>query len=78
MAKLTTKKRNALPSSTFALPGRKYLLDTANRARNALARGAQNATPEELATIRAKVRRRYPGIAVGGKRKGKRASSIVG
>ena len=67
MAVLTTKKRNQLPSSTFALPEqRKYPLDTPGRARNALSRGAQNASHEQLATIKAKVRRKYPGIKVGG------------
>ena len=42
MAKLTSKERNALPDSAFALPKqRKYPLDTKNRAINAKARGQQ-------------------------------------
>jgi len=42
MTKLTTKKRNELPDSKFSLPSeRKYPVDTKNRARNALARVAQ-------------------------------------
>lgn len=42
MSKLTSKKRNALPSSEFALPGtRKYPVDTRARAANAKARAAQ-------------------------------------
>lgn len=42
MAKLSSKERNKLPKSKFALPvERKYPVDTKNRARNALARVAQ-------------------------------------
>jgi hypothetical protein len=37
-------------------------VDTPNRARNALARGAQNASPSELAKIKRKVHSKYPGI----------------
>jgi hypothetical protein len=62
MTKLTTGRRNALPESTFALPGRRYPIEDANHARNALARAAQHATPAEAATIRRKVHARYPGI----------------
>jgi hypothetical protein len=70
MAKLTTARRNKLPSGSFALPGKRaYPVDTANRARNALARVAQNGTPAEKAKVRAKVRKKYPGIKVGGKKK---------
>lgn len=63
MAKLTTKARKALSGDVFAFPKeRKYPLDTMNRARNALARGSQFASPEQLATIRRKVHAKYPGI----------------
>lgn len=42
MAKLTTKKRNNLPASDFALPkSRKYPVDTKSRAANAKARATQ-------------------------------------
>lgn len=42
MAKLTTKRRNALPRSDFALPeSRKYPVDTKARAVNAKARASQ-------------------------------------
>ena len=75
MAKLTTKARKAIPTGNFALPGRRYPIENPAHARNALARASQNATPEEQKKIRAAVHRRYPSI---GKRKGKRASSIVG
>jgi len=64
MAKLTSKRRNAPATSQFALPGRKYPLDTANRATNALARGSEYASPAQQATIRRKVKSRYPGISV--------------
>lgn len=62
MTKLTTGRRNALPESTFALPGRRYPIEDANHARNALARVAQHGTTAEKATVRARVHRRYPGI----------------
>ena len=73
---LTAAKRRALPSSEFALPGQgegpggkgsgSYPIDTVARARNALARGAQHASSSELATIKRKVKSRYPSIKVGG------------
>jgi hypothetical protein len=72
MAKITTARRKALPSSDFALPGKgegpagkgagSYPIDTPGRARNALARGAQHASPAELATIKRKVHAKYPSI----------------
>jgi len=71
---LSAAKRRSMPSSEFALPGKgegpggkgagAYPIDTAARARNALARGAQHASPGELATIKRKVKSRYPGIKV--------------
>lgn len=63
MAKLTSKQRKALPTSTFAIPGRRaYPINDPNHARNALARVSQFGTPEEKAIVRAKVARKYPGI----------------
>lgn len=42
MAKLTTKQRNALPNSAFALPKqRKYPINDASHAANAKARATQ-------------------------------------
>ena len=61
-AVLTTAGRSHIAAKNFALPGGRYPIDTAARARNALARGAQNATPSELATIKAAVHRKFPGI----------------
>jgi len=60
--KLSTKERNALNTSQFALPGRKYPMYDANHARNALARASEFASPAEKARIRAAVHRKFPGI----------------
>ena len=65
MAKLTSAKRRSLPAGEFAGPGRSYPVNDANHARNALARAAQHATPAERATIRQKVKARFPSITVG-------------
>lgn len=73
MAKMTARKRKRLPKSSFAVPGkRKYPVDTKARARNALARVAQHGTPAEKKQVKAKVRKRYPSIAVAGKKTTKR------
>ena len=61
--RLTTKERNALPDTTFALPGRRYPLPDASHGRNALARVSQHGTPEEKAKVRAAVHRKFPGIS---------------
>ncbi len=54
-----------IPRSDFALPGQSaYPIDTIGRARNALARIAQNGTPEQKAKVRNAVQRRYQSIAV--------------
>lgn len=69
MARLTAAKRKKLPTSEFALPGKRaYPIDTPNRARNALSRSSQFASPSEQATIKRKVHSEYPGIAVSGMR----------
>ena len=60
--KLTTKARKALPTKAFALGGRRYPIENASHARNALARVSQHGTAREQATVRAAVHRRYPGI----------------
>jgi hypothetical protein len=62
MAKLSSKKRNALPDSSFAGPGRSYPINDASHARNALSRVAANGSPEEKAEIRRKVAKKYPSI----------------
>lgn len=75
---ISMAKREKLPSKDFALPGKgsgkggkgpgSYPIDTKGRARNALARGAQNASPAEDAKIKRAVEKKYPSIAVGGKK----------
>lgn len=66
MAKLSSKARSNLPASAFAGPGRSYPVQDASHARNALARAAQHA-PKSLQTkIKAKVRKKFPSIAVEG------------
>ncbi len=63
MAKLTSRGRKRMKSSSFAIPSkRKYPIDTINRARNALARVAQYGTAKEKAQVRRAVHRKYPSI----------------
>ena len=69
MSKLNAKKRNALPGSDFAVPGRKYPVPDASHARNALARVAQHGSPKEKAEVKAKVHTKFPGIGEGGRMK---------
>ena len=62
MAKLTTKERKKLPAKDFALGKGRYPIEDKAHARNALARAAQHASPAEKATIKRKVRAKYPDI----------------
>ena len=62
MAELTTKRRNDLPDSAFALPRRRYPIQDESHARNALARVSQHGTPEEKRKVRAAVQRKFPNI----------------
>lgn len=63
MARLTSKQRKSLPKSSFAIPSqRKYPINDASHARNALARVAQHGTAAQQRQVRAAVRRRYPSI----------------
>lgn len=57
--KLTTMARKALSNSTFALPGRRYPINDASHARNALSRVSEYGTPAEKAKVRAKVHKKY-------------------
>lgn len=78
MAVLTTKTRQRLPSSSFALPGKgegkkgagagSYPIPDPSHARNALARVSQHGSPAEKARVRAKVKAKFPSI---GQSKGK-------
>lgn len=64
MGKLNAKKRNALPSKDFAVPGRKYPVNDRSHARNALARVAQHGSPKEKAEVKAKVKEKYPSMGM--------------
>lgn len=69
MAQLTAKSRAAIPTSEFALPGRRYPIQNRSHGANALARVSQHGTPEEKAIVRRKVHAKYPtmGKSNGGK-----------
>jgi len=60
--RLTASERHELPEKDFALPGRRYPVENASHARNALARISANGTSEEKAEVRKAVHRKYPGI----------------
>jgi len=62
MAKLTAAARKRIPTGSFAGPDRSYPIEDAAHARNALARVSQFGSPALKAKVRAKVKRRYPGI----------------
>ncbi len=67
MAKLTTEARKAIPTKSFALPGRRaYPIEDESHARDALARASGK--PEE-AEVRAAVHRKFPGIGDDKKKK---------
>lgn len=69
---LTAAKRQALPKSDFALPGKgegpkgagsgSYPIPDASHARNALARVSQHGTSAEKAEVKRKVHEKFPGI----------------
>lgn len=63
-APLDAKKRNGLDSSDFALPGRKYPIDTPERARSALARVKQFGSPEDQRKVKTAVQKKYPDMKV--------------
>jgi hypothetical protein len=68
MAKLTAKKRNALPRKSFAEPGkRKYPIEDKSHARNALSRVSQHGSVGEKKQVRAAVHKKFPGIGKKGK-----------
>ena len=70
MAKLTAKKRNKLPTSTFAVPSeRKFPIEDRSHAANAKSRAS--GTKYE-AQVTAAVKRKYP--SMGKKKSGKRGA----
>lgn len=63
LAKLTYKEKKELPDSEFAVPEeRKYPIENAAHARNALARVSQFGTPKEKKQVCEAVAKRYPSI----------------
>ena len=70
--RLTADQRRALPNKDFALPGKgegpkgkqagSYPIPDEKHARSALSMVSQHGTPEEKATVRAKVKKKFPGI----------------
>lgn len=60
--KLTAKARDSIPSKDFAVKGRKYPVNDASHARNALARVSQFGSSKEKAEVRSKVEKKYPEI----------------
>jgi hypothetical protein len=71
MAKLTTAKRKAIPTSQFAGPDRSYPIHDRSHAANAKAR-VSNKSPALKAKVDAAVARKYPDM---GKRSDGDASS---
>ena len=65
MGTLTAEERNKLPTSDFALPGRRYPIPDINHARDALARVAQHGTPQEKIAVRRAVYRKFPSLKDG-------------
>ena len=60
MAKLKASKRNSLPKSSFALPGKRaYPIHDRSHAANALARASGKAV---YGTVKRKVCARYPSL----------------
>lgn len=63
MAKLTTGERKKIPTSEFALPGKRaYPIEDKSHARNALSRVSENGSPAQKKKVRAAVHRKYPSI----------------
>jgi hypothetical protein len=68
MAKLSTEERKSIPTKSFAEPEkRKYPIEDAAHARNALSRVSQDGTAKEKAEVRAAVKKKYPGMEKSGK-----------
>lgn len=71
MARLTAKARKAIPTKSFAGPGRSYPIEDPNHARAALSMVSKYGSPAVKSEVRAKVHEKYPGI--GGKSAGDKA-----
>ncbi len=65
MARLSAAERNKLPKSAFALPEKDgFPVNDAAHAKAALSRGKQFASPDEQKRIVAKVKSKFPSMAV--------------
>ena len=62
MAKLTARRRNALPKSDFAGPDRSYPVPDRSHAQSALARVSQFGSSALKAAVRKKVHAKFPSI----------------
>jgi hypothetical protein len=63
----TKTGRKAMSASNFGVPDkRKYRIDDAPHARDALGRVSKNGTPAEKAQVRQRVAKKYPSINVTG------------
>lgn len=71
MAKLTSKKRYALPTKTFAGPDRSYPIPDRSHAINAKSRATQFASPAVKSRVDAAVAKKFPGLGYAMKRMGK-------
>lgn len=76
MARLTYRQRKRMPSKQFAFPKKRtkanpagkgaYPLDTAARARSALARGKRWLSPKKYNLLEIMVHKRYPRMRIKG------------
>ena len=72
MSTLSTSQRNALPSSAFAIPGRRaYPIYDRECAQTSLKRVSANGTAEDKVKVRGAVRRKFPDLLSGGRTGGK-------
>lgn len=66
MAKIPSKTRTAMKSSSFAIPSqRKYPIPDKSHAANALARVSANGTPAQKAQVRRAVAKKFPSLKKG-------------
>ncbi len=62
-ADLTTHARNDIKTKNFAIPGqRKYPIENAAHARDALSRVSADGTPAQKSEVRHAVARKWPGV----------------
>ena len=62
MAKLNAKKRNSLPATDFAGKDRSYPIPDKGHVKAALARASEFHHPEITASIKAKAKKKFPGM----------------